>query len=66
MTVAGQIKSRLDIVDVVGHYVKLKRQGTGPSYVGLCPFHAEKTPVPGGQSSLNWNAKQLSCGGGRK
>lgn len=31
-----------DIVDVIGQYVKLKRQGS--RYVGLCPFHNEKTP----------------------
>lgn len=42
--VAEQLKSRLDIVDVIGDYVKLKRQGTGPQHVGLCPFHTEKTP----------------------
>jgi DNA primase len=39
-----QLKSQLDIVDVVGQYVRLKRQGAGPRYVGLCPFHADKTP----------------------
>lgn len=39
-----QIKSQLDIVGVVGHYVILKRRGTGPHHVGLCPFHSEKTP----------------------
>ena len=31
-----------DIVDVIGQYVKLKRQGS--RYTGLCPFHNEKTP----------------------
>src|SRR4030042_3009455 len=31
-----------DIVAVVGEYVQLKRRGQ--SYVGLCPFHEEKTP----------------------
>ena len=37
-----EIKARLDLVDVVGHSVPLKRAGS--SYKGLCPFHAEKTP----------------------
>ncbi len=37
-----QILSRIDIIDVVGNFVKLKRRGT--NYLGLCPFHNEKTP----------------------
>ena len=37
-----QIQSRIDIIDVVGSYVKLKRRGT--NYLGLCPFHNERTP----------------------
>jgi DNA primase len=37
-----QIQSKLDIIDVVGAFVKLKRRGT--NYLGLCPFHNEKTP----------------------
>ncbi len=37
-----QITSRIDIMDVVGEFVKLKKRGT--NYLGLCPFHNEKTP----------------------
>jgi len=37
-----QITSRIDIIDVVGEFVKLKKRGA--NYLGLCPFHGEKTP----------------------
>src|SRR5690606_19552948 len=37
-----QIQSHIDIVDIIGSFVKLKRRGT--NYLGLCPFHNEKTP----------------------
>ncbi len=37
-----QILSRIDIIDIVGTFVKLKKRGT--NYLGLCPFHNEKTP----------------------
>ena len=36
------LKSRIDIVDVIGRQVQLKRAGA--NYKGLCPFHNEKTP----------------------
>lgn len=37
-----QILSRIDIVDVIGGFVKLKKRGA--NYLGLCPFHNERTP----------------------
>jgi DNA primase len=36
------IKQRTDIVEIVGDYVVLKKRGR--DYVGLCPFHDEKSP----------------------
>src|SRR5947199_10866644 len=37
-----QIQSRIDIVEIVGGFVRLKKRGA--NYLGLCPFHNEKTP----------------------
>lgn len=37
-----QILNRTDIIEVVGSFVKLKKRGA--NYLGLCPFHNEKTP----------------------
>jgi len=37
-----EVKSRIDIVDVVGEFVELKKRGS--VHVGLCPFHTEKAP----------------------
>jgi len=38
----SEIKRRVDLATVVGRYVRLKKAGNG--WVGLCPFHDEKTP----------------------
>jgi len=37
-----EVRQRADIVEVIGAHVRLKR--TGRNFVGLCPFHQEKTP----------------------
>ncbi|MBM7569637.1 DNA primase [Aquibacillus albus] len=37
-----EIRNSNDIVDVIGEYVQLKKQGR--NFFGLCPFHGEKTP----------------------
>jgi DNA primase len=42
MSQVEQVKSAADIVKIVGDYVKLRKGGA--NYVGLCPFHQEKTP----------------------
>jgi len=56
-----EVRARADIVEVVSSYVSLKRSGR--NHVGLCPFHAEKTP------SFNVNADRqiyhcFGCGVG--
>jgi DNA primase len=59
--VLEEIKSRIDIVDFISHYVGLKK--TGQNWKGLCPFHSEKTP----SFTVN-QAKQIfhcfGCGSG--
>ena len=37
-----QIRKENNIVDIVGEYVQLKKKGN--NYIGLCPFHQEKSP----------------------
>ena len=37
-----RVRSSSDIVEIISQYINLKR--TGSNYVGLCPFHDEKTP----------------------
>jgi DNA primase len=43
MEFKDHLKSSVDIVSVVGEYVRLQKAGS-QSYKGLCPFHNEKTP----------------------
>jgi DNA primase len=57
----GEIRDRADIVEVISSYLSLKRSGA--NHLGLCPFHAEKTP------SFNVNAPRqiyhcFGCGVG--
>ena len=40
--IIDEVIERTDIVDIVGRYVPLKKQGQ--NFTGLCPFHNEKTP----------------------
>ncbi|RYL91589.1 DNA primase [Sporolactobacillus sp. THM7-4] len=41
-TVIEEIRKSLDIVEIIGEYVQLRKQGK--NYMGLCPFHSERTP----------------------
>lgn len=56
-----RIINAADIVDVVSQFVKLKRRGV--NYVGLCPFHDDKTPSFYVSPSKNI-CKCFSCGEG--
>ncbi len=56
-----EVRSRVDIVEIVGAHVRLRRAGR--NFVGLCPFHNEKTP------SFSVNAERgffhcFGCGAG--
>ena len=48
--VVNDLKSKVNIADLILQYVALSR--TGKNYIGLCPFHGEKTP------SFNVNAEK--------
>ena len=37
-----EVRERSSIVEVIGDYVPLTKRGA--NYLGICPFHSEKTP----------------------
>ena len=52
-----EVRQRNDIVDIISSYVNLKRSGS--NYVGLCPFHNEKTA----SFSVSGNKQMYYCFG---
>lgn len=62
MDFKDQVKSSVDIVQVVGEYVRLQKGGA-QSWKGLCPFHSEKTPSFNVNDSLQI-FKCFGCGKG--
>src|SRR5689334_18104519 len=44
MDFVDQLKSSIDIVKVIGEYVRLRRIGATGRYTGLCPFHQVRPP----------------------
>ncbi len=52
-----EVRSKSDIVDVIGSYVHLQKKGS--TYFGLCPFHAEKS----GSFSVSPNKQMYYCFG---
>lgn len=52
-----EVRQRNDIVRVISTYVKLKK--TGANYMGLCPFHSEKSP----SFSVSGNKQMYHCFG---
>ena len=55
--IVEEVRSRSDIVDIISQYVKLHRRGS--NYVGLCPFHNEKT----GSFSVSAGKQMYYCFG---
>ena len=62
MEFVEQLKSSVDIVTVIGEYVRLRRAGTN-RYTGLCPFHNEKNPSFS-VHAVHQFYKCFSCGAG--
>jgi len=62
MDFVEQLKSSIDIVQVIGEYVRLRKAGAN-RYTGLCPFHNEKTPSFS-VNTLHQRYKCFGCGAG--
>lgn len=58
MDFAQQVKATADIVTIVGAHVRLRKSGAD-RYIGLCPFHSEKTP----SFSVNGSLQIFKCFG---
>ncbi len=52
-----EVRKAADIVEVIGQYVQLKKRGQ--NYIGLCPFHSEKSP----SFTVNQNKQIYHCFG---
>lgn len=59
MDFVEQLKSSIDIVRVIGEYVRLRPAGAKGRWSGLCPFHQEKTP----SFSVNQTRQFYKCFG---
>ena len=55
--IVDEVREKNDIVDVISPYVRLTKRGS--NYVGLCPFHNEKTP----SFSVNLSRQCFHCFG---
>ncbi|SFR82013.1 DNA primase [Anaeromicropila populeti] len=55
--IVEEVREKNDIVDVISTFIKLNRRGS--NYVGLCPFHNEKTP----SFSVSQNKQMYYCFG---
>ena len=56
-SIISEIRQTANIVSVIGEYVQLKKAGN--NHIGLCPFHAEKTP----SFSVNEQKQMFKCFG---
>ena len=63
MDAAQEVKSRLDIADIIGEYIQLKPAGSG-AFKALCPFHQERSPsFSVSRSRQTWHCFGCDLGG---